>query len=238
MAVVTTSASLSMSSEQERSGYSPSRLRQDQVEALLKTASDDLYVEVYVDFLSNQPNNKQTREEFRQILLSQFELRLPGAVERMFDLPPLIIKRPNAEYLDLLQEARELFRIGYFYSCVAMCGIVSERLIKDLLRHSVLVTGGGQTRQPTDEAFDQLERVDSSAIVRFVNKTGLLSDRARRAADNLIQLRNKYAHARGTSPQADALDAIKQLHDVVEGTVSLLRDYEISGGRFIPRQGI
>jgi hypothetical protein len=226
-----------MSNEQERSGYSPSLLSQDQVEALLKTASGDLAGQAYVDFLSNRPKNEQTRTEFRQLLLAQFELRLPDAVERMFDLPSLIIKRrPSAEYLDLLQEARELFRVGYFYSCVAMCGIVSERLIKDLLRQSVLVLDEEQTKQPSDEAFDQLERVDSSAIIRFVNKAGLLNDGARKAAEYLIQLRNKYAHARGTSPKADALDAIKHLHDVVEGTVSLLRDYEFSEGRLILRQ--
>jgi hypothetical protein len=222
----------------ERSRYSPAQLNKEQVELLLRSAPQDFLATVYIDFLSNQPKNEQTRASFRQLLQNRFDLRLAEAVERLWQLPPLILQRPNDEYVSLLVEARELFTMGYFYSCVAMCGIVGEKLVKDLLRGSTLVTKDGATTRPTEEAFDQLERVDMSALVRFLNRASLLSDDARRAAEALVGLRNQYAHARGKSPRGDALAAIDKLHVLLEETVSVLKDYEIVDGRFVPRAKI
>jgi hypothetical protein len=82
-------------------------------------------MEVFLDRLSNAPKNDQTREGFRQVLRQQFQDELTNVVERVWDLPPMIVK-PHGEYLALLIEARKLYLIGYFYSCVAMGGIVVE----------------------------------------------------------------------------------------------------------------
>jgi len=207
------------------------------VDLLLKTVPDEFLATVYMDVLSNTPKNDQAREGFRQLLQSRFNLRLQDAVERVWELPAVILQRPNDEYISLLVEARELFTMGYFYSCVAMCGIVGEKLVKDLMRGSILVSSEGGVSRPTEEAFDQLERIDASAIVRFLNKAQLLCDDAKKAAVDLAALRNQYAHARGKNPQADALESIKKLHTLLDGTVSVLKDYEIIEGKFVPRSG-
>jgi hypothetical protein len=227
-----------MSGEHNGTGYSPAHLSKEQVESLLQTLPGEHMATVYVDFLPNQPKTDQAREEFRELLLNKFNRALPDAVERMWDLPALILHRPNDEYVTLLIQARDLFTMGYFYSCVAMCGIVGERLVKDLLRASILLTVGGTSKRPTDEAFDQLERVDVSAIVRFLREAELISDDAKRAAVSLGDLRNQYAHARGKSPQVDALDSIKKLHILVEGTVSVLKDFEIVNGSFVAKSAL
>ena len=91
------------------------------------------FMDVFLDLLPNQPKTDQTRESFRQILRQRFEGRLTDAVERVWELPPMILK-PHGEYLALLLEAREIYLAGHFYSCVAMCGIVGERLVKDMFR--------------------------------------------------------------------------------------------------------
>jgi len=69
---------------------------------------------------------------------------------------------------------------------------------------------------PSEVAFDQLERADASAIVRFLKEAGLVTREAAKAADDLGQLRNRYAHARGKDPQPDALKAINLLHIAAE----------------------
>lgn len=125
-------------------------------------------------------------------------------------------------YAVLLLEARQLYVDGHFYGCVAMCGIVGERLVKDLLRASVLVESAGNTHRPDDDAFNQLERVETSGITRFLNKAGLLSDASAKAAKALGELRNDYAHARGKDAPADARKAILLLDELVGGTVSVL----------------
>jgi len=97
----------------------------------------------------------------------------------MWDLPPVILK-PAGDYLTLLAEARELYTAGHFYSRVAMCGIVAERLAKDVLRAALLIQRSGTPMAPSETAFAQLERVDASAIFRFLKEADLLSMAAAR----------------------------------------------------------
>jgi hypothetical protein len=183
---------------------------------------------VFLDVTPNTPKTDRTKEDFGNMLRQKFEQRLPGAVERIWELPPVISQKPFEEYVSLLVEARELFIAGHFYSCVAMCGIVGERLLKDMLRSSVLIGKGGNATRPPDEAFDQLERVEVNGISRFLNKAALLNDDAQKAAQSLGELRNIYAHARGKDPHTDAVKAIRLLHTLVEGTVSIFKDFEIT----------
>jgi len=186
-------------------------------------------MEVFIDLLPNQPKNDQTRENLRLLLRQKFEERLPDAIERIWEQPPVMLKA-RGECLALLLEARELYIAGHSYSCVAMCGIVGEHLVKDVLRAYVLVRKGISAQPPPEVAFDQLERIEVNGIVRFLKEADLLSDDATKAADSLGQLRNQYAHARGKNPQPDALNSIKLLHTLVEGTVSVLKDFDIKNG--------
>ena len=189
--------------------------------------------EVFIDFRPNQPKNERSRETQRQALREQFERRLEASVDRLWDLPPVMLQQPANEYLRLLCEARELFIAGYFYACVAMCGIVGERLVKDTIRASVLVRRDGLAVRPTQVAFDQLERVESSSLCRFLKEAQLLNDDAVKATNKLGQLRNSYAHARGKNARGDAAEAIRLLHTLVEDTVSVFRDFGIKDGALI-----
>ena len=150
--------------------------------------NEQLPLEVYIDLLPNQPKDDRTREQFRGLLRDGFEKNLPNAVERLWNLPPMIVKL-RGEYLTLLLETRNIYVEGHFYLCVAMCGIVCERLVKDAFRASVLVKRAGSPRAPSDAAFDQLERVEVKGIIRFLKETEILSADAARAAERLGELR-------------------------------------------------
>jgi hypothetical protein len=190
------------------------------------------HIDVFLDLLSNWPKNDQTRANFRELLRERFEASLPDAVERLWDLPPVIL-RLYGEYLDLLIEARQLYIIGHFYSCVAMCGIVSERLVKDVFRVSIVVQKNDSQQIPPDAAFDQFERVEVIGIIRFLKEADLLSNEAATAAEELGKIRNRYAHARGKNPQQDAFKSIKLLHTLVEDTVSVFKEFDIKDGTFV-----
>ena len=198
---------------------------------------DSQHIDVFLDLLPNQPKNDKSREYFRQLIRERLEKSLPDAVERVWDLPPLILKA-FGDYLALLNETRQLYILGYFYSCVAMCGIVGERLVKDLLRASVCVQKNGSVQIPPETAFDQFERVEVSGIARFLKEADLLTDKASKAAEKLGQIRNQYAHARGKKPQQDALKSIKLLHTLVENTVSVFTEFDIIDGAFVRRASI
>ena len=72
-------------------------------------------MEVFLDLLSRTPKNDQAREGFRQVLGQQFQDELANVVERVRDLPPMIVK-PHGEYLALLIEARKLYLFASWYS--------------------------------------------------------------------------------------------------------------------------
>jgi len=129
------------------------------------------------------------------MLRQRLEKRLQTSVERIWDLPPIILKNPQAEYVALLVEARDLYVAGNYYSCVAMCGIVGERIIKDVLRASVRIEKDGIVGVPQDKAFDQLEHVEVGGMIRFLKEAELLVADAAKAAEDLGRLRNQYAHA-------------------------------------------
>jgi hypothetical protein len=113
-----------------------------------------------------------------------------------------------------------------------MCGIVGERLLKDMFRASILIQ---KAAIPASAALDQLERTGARAIAEFLSECGLLGDAAQQAAEKLQTLRNRYAHASGSNPQEDAISAIKFLHCIVEGTVSVFKDFELRNGKLVQR---
>jgi hypothetical protein len=188
------------------------------------------YTEAYFRNLSKTPRNEEGRKNLQNRLTKEFKERLPASVERIWDLPNINIVEPNKPYGGLLIEAHDLYINGFFYSCVAMCGIVGERLIKDVLRTHVMIEKDGKTISPDADAFDKLEYIDISKIVEFLRATELLSEDAAKAATDLIRIRNKYAHARGKNENDDALKAIKYLHKIVDDTVSIFKGIDLGRG--------
>jgi len=192
---------------------------------------------VFADPGSDQPQTPEAKAELEAEFLSRFKLAVSDNVARYWQLPSLAVPRGNYEYLDLLTEARELYRLGHFYSCVAMSGIVSERLVKDLLRQTIMISKDeGHPVKPTDKALDQLERVDMGALVRFCKEAALFDHPTSDAVTTLYELRNKYAHGRGRDAARDSLKAIGLLHRLVEATVSIKSDFEFIGGRLHHRK--
>jgi len=221
-----------VSAERAGSGFDPS-LTQQELDALLQSSGVPV---AFSDLNSNEPKNDATRSRFRQSTIEQFNLKLSDSIERMWELPPVILQS-GGDYVDLLSEARDLFKMGYFYACVAMCGIVNERLVKDLLLDSLLVSVNGQTIPPNEKAVEQLERIEISTLIKFLNRMKIIPDDVRKAAISLIELRNLYAHAyahtTGDDPRIDALKAIGFLQTMLNGTVSLLKNFEFRDGKLI-----
>jgi hypothetical protein len=183
----------------------------------------------FIDLRPNWPRTKTNRQVFRRQLREELAGRLEESVDRIWRLPPFGVEYSDV-HVELLVEARELFVQGHFYPCVAMCGIAAERLIKDLLRGSLLLDSVDGPRKPTDGTFDQLERVELFGIVMFLREAELLPPGASKAALDLLRLRNKYAHARGKQPEIDAGKAVAYLQTVVEATISIFRFWETTDG--------
>ena len=167
-------------------------------------AGDKPKMPVCVDFTPNQAKEPLLAEDLRTSLHQHLDDEIDGILARQSQLPILIV-HDSGEYVQLLVEARDLYCHGFFYACVAMCGIVSERIIKDILRAALRIQTVAGTSGVSEEALDQLERVEVAALTQFVAACGIISKNTRIVAAKLVELRNKYAHARGKNPQSDAI---------------------------------
>lgn len=132
-------------------------------------------------------------------------------IYRLALLPPLLME-PGA-YCSLLREARDVFVDGYFYACVAMCGISFERFQRD--------------KAAPFGAKDQHKMPKIRAIL-MQNK--VLTPGSLALCEKMATLRNQYAHGHGQQFEADAVKALEWMHRLIEDETTLMRDYEIIGG--------
>jgi hypothetical protein len=141
----------------------------------------------------------------------------------------------HGEYCDLLMETRDLFVQGYFYPCVAMCGIVAERIIKDIFLRSVFIASDNKIAPPNEATIKDLESFGAKEICKLLIDSNVIDKKLHGAFDKLGELRNKYAHATGKEPETDARTALDYLHSIIEGTVSLFKDYDIQNGKLVQK---
>jgi len=125
-------------------------------------------------------------------------------------------------YVDLFKEARMCYILGCCYSCVAMCGVSSERLGRDLYEASLMIRNGARVEPPSIEVLKILSRTNFSIIINYLIEAGLINETVSRHMRQLSDLRNRYAHGSGQNPEADAKTALDHLHGIVDGTKSLV----------------
>ena len=198
-------------------------------------ASEERSIPIFIDTTPNLLKHPSMgKQQKREIIRKRLESKIDDVVTRYGSLPALTVY--PGEYCNLLMEARELFVQGYFYSCVAMCGITAERILKDIFTTSVLVISDGQATSPNDTAIKDLESFGAKEMCEFLIHAGVLDQKLRPAFKDLGELRNKYAHAGGKKPKQDASAAIAYLHTIVDGTVSILKDFNIREGKLVRKQ--
>ena len=189
-------------------------------------------IPIYLDLISNtlrHPVIGQTqRESLGQSILTEFRNKIDSVIDRYASLPQVMVQ--HGEYVKLLIEARQLFIFGYYYSCIAMCGIVVERIIKDALSLHIRISLNQKTFSPPRNALKKLEFISIRTIYKFLIEAGVIAKEVKKSLDKLIDLRNHYVHAKGEGHEKDARTAIELLHKIIEGTVSIFKDYEIQNG--------
>jgi hypothetical protein len=132
-------------------------------------------------------------------------------------LPPLLMD--DGPYCALLREARDVFVDGYFYACVAMCGISFERFQRDKAKPY------GATRQ-----------IKLWQIQKILRTNEVVTRETLALCKDMADLRNEYAHGHGLKPREDALRALAWMHSFIDNETNLMRDFEILHGRLIRKR--
>ena len=192
-------------------------------------------LQVHLDTIPNLLKVQGQEEKVKNMLRDKFEKGINAMIMRYRELPAIIVE--YGRYSNLLLEARQLYLEGKYYSCVAMCGITAERIAKEVLRKNLLIRKKkDEWNSPSDEQSEILDRIDMNSIRELLVKSGIVDNSLRKPFQSLAELRNKYSHATGDSPNDDAKSAIEYLHQIIDGTVSVFVNYDISDGTFILKQ--
>jgi len=174
-------------------------------------------------------------KDVKDILRQQLERDIDNRISRYKELPAIMVqmKYEKDEYVGLLGEARMLYVEGKFHSCIAMCGVTSERIAKDIFKRTILIKILDKTNP---SGFSkQLDRVPMDIVRELIIAAGAIDSSLRNAFTELSSLRDRYVHARKMGSQKDAQEAIKYLHDIIEGTVSVFQKYKIQQGKLVPK---
>jgi len=131
--------------------------------------------------------------------------------ERLSQLPPLLIE--VGPYCKLLREARDVFVDGYFYACVAMCGISFERFQRDKA-----------------EPYGATRKHKMPQVRKILQENRVLKVETLAMCKKMAKLRNDYAHGDGLKPKEDALKALTWMHSFINNETNLMRDYVIVDG--------
>jgi uncharacterized protein YutE (UPF0331/DUF86 family) len=204
----------------------------------ITTMAEEKSIQVYFDAMPNwlKMSGKARDDTARQVI-ERMQARIAEEkdqiIGRYAKLPPLIIHM--GPHVELLNQARSLFIEAYFYPCVAMCGIVAERILLDLFAKTLAAKVGDKVVSVPEAARRALENAGAKEILHFLAHTGALDKSIVTPLQELANLRNTYAHAAGKNPEADAEKAIYLLHQLVEATVSIFKDYYVDKGKFFPK---
>jgi hypothetical protein len=177
------------------------------------------FIDLEPNVLKHPVGGKFHKKQHADFLRADLESKIVDCVNRYASLPALVVH--EGEYRKLLIEARNLFTYGYFYSCVAMCGISAERILKDIFVGRFSVVSKGQTVPPNAKSKKALESFSAKSICDFLAAAGFFDKTLQQHFAKLASLRNKYAHAGGKNAETDAREAINHLHAIVQGTVSI-----------------
>ncbi len=139
---------------------------------------------------------------------------------------PLLDPEKAGPFLNFYIEARDLYREGFFHSCVAMCRITAERMCEALVDIVDI--------SPEDKARLLSLRFYDSVWVML--KLNIINPEIFAELDKIRKTGNNYIHPKESiNPSSDSENVINSLGRLVNSTSSIFNEYDIIQGRLTPK---
>ena len=199
----------------------------------LQLTSREGFLNAYIDLSKNNYTGTPAQKraftlQLKRLKIDEIKRTAVDKVKRYLRLPALIIHDED-EILPLLLEARNTYMDGHFFSCIASTATVADRICNNLMeRYEIDKSTRAQIIQKT-----------LGQKISQVKKLGLITSKQATVLSSINRIRNKHIHPKSPitelSMKRDALKAISFLHEFLENTVSVFRDYTIEDGRLVPK---
>lgn len=126
----------------------------------------------------------------------------------------------RSEYEDFLNEAKELLSYGYYYSCVAMCSMLAEHIIRNILRKKIL--GDKSYVMISSEETKIIDTFPSNLICKFLFENELVDKTVVDAFEDLASLRNKYFQIYVKPSEKNARLSTELLENIIKATENIV----------------
>ena len=132
---------------------------------------------------------KQLSKEFKKY----FDAKLNEVVSRSISVENLNVIK-NIAFFDLVSEARSLYIEGFYYSTVALCGVIGENICRTIVESAEITIN-----QKKLENKKPLIKLDFSALNKILIGLNLISQNSYRNLEIIRKLRNDYVHGKTLS---------------------------------------
>lgn len=185
---------------------------------------------IHLDVTASGLNNPAIKKQTEDNLKKNFDTRLPFMIERMKEIPPLLTSDVGI-YSKLLDEAKECYKQGLFYSTIAMIGITAERFTIEFFDKVKIKVNENEITEK--DLFDgQIQK--QWQRLNLLEKSKLLKPTYIEKLKEISKIRNKYIHPKEEGNiKNDSLKILKLYIEILNSRFS--DDYIISNGKIIKK---
>lgn len=201
------------------------KVRRKMVERGMK----EVFIDAEYNWLKAVPTSQVKLREFTDYQLEKCKASINEEKMNRYlkDLSsPLLDPKEAGPFLKLYFEARDLYREGYFYSCIAMCRITAEKICEALI-YIANISAEDKKRLLETRLYDLIWILLKLKIADSV------------VFDNLEQIRkigNSYIHTDAQlNPNLDSEKAIITLGKLVDSTSSIFNNYDLVDGKLVSK---
>ncbi len=185
-------------------------------------------IPIYIDTTSRALSvSKKVREQISNQIKNKLMNEIPEIIKREKNIRALMTDELG-DYLMLLREAKEVYKLGYFHSAIAMVGIAVERFSIELESHLRFEINGNPITQKNliGNHFNQYKRL------RLLKKANLITQDAFDKLEKIRVIRNKYVHPKTeTHPEKDSIETLNLMITVLKSRFS--SKYSIRKGKLV-----
>ncbi len=198
-----------------------------------KSSKKDKLMNIYID-LEPLITDMTSDQAAGNAVLSQFQ-----PIQEFIGIRMKQVKRLEMAYdtpsVALYNQAKDLYILGYFFSSIVICRSTVEYLAFEIFSEEVKIEGDTQVLESIAENLD-FRKIVNEFLYKPDKGYEIIDKETSKKFNELYDLGNKWVHPKearkDTRIEDDAFNAIKIVGELIESLRGILRDYDISEGRF------
>ncbi|XPV77949.1 MAG: DUF4145 domain-containing protein [Desulfovibrio sp.] len=173
---------------------------------------------MYADFgkynYSLVPENERAqyvqrdKEAYRLVLKKWFEDNLDNIIQRKWEIDDITYLSNISDFIKLLEEAENLYELGFFTSCIALIGVSSEDFTK------FLAIQLGHPKLESDNQYNRLKKLEEEQLISNSIHSNL--DSIRKIRNDCLHYNNNFKQKEAKELKTDALEATNNFKLIIK----------------------